>query len=246
MEKKNFLKNPSFYYWLFVIIAVLELIVSFLGIFIDISDRSRDASIGNVFLSVLAIGLMSIPRILKERYHLKFKGWIEILILIFIFASIVLGFIQEFYENIKGYDKLVHIISGVVLSLVSFEIIQIYSNYIEKKKNQKIPALFTIVFSFTLSITLLVLWEFYEFFADTISFNFLSSNTNMQRYQWLNSSTFFPQSYGLLDTMLDLILGALGSFVISTILFFILKHHEKNDLKLTDLDNKDDKKTSLK
>lgn len=239
MKKKNFLKNPFFYYWLFVILAALELIVSFFGIFINISDRSRDASIANVFLSVLAIILMSIPKFLKEKYHLHFRSWIEIFVLVFLFASIILGFIQEFYENVKGYDKIVHIISGIVLSLVAFEVIHIYSNYIAEKKNQTIPSLFTVLFSFTLSITLLVLWEFYEFIADTISYNFFSRNTNMQRYQWANNETFFPQSYGLLDTMLDLLLGALGSFVISLVLFFILSKHEKQNLNVTDFNNKE-------
>lgn len=228
MGKKNFLKNPSFYYYLFVVIATLELIVSLLGIFLPIG--SRENSISNVFLSILAISLMSLPRFLKDKYNLKFKGWIEIIILIFLFASIVLGFIQEFYEHITGYDKIVHILGGVVLSLVAFELVHIYSNYISKKKNQKIPALFTILFSFTFSITLLVLWEFYEFLADTLSYNFFSTNTNMQRYKWSNDNSFFPQSYGLLDTMLDLILGALGSAVVSVILFIILRRDEKKEL----------------
>lgn len=239
MKKKSLFKNPSFYYWLFVALASLELIISFFGIFINFSDRSRDASIANVFLSILAIILMSIPRFLKEKYHFRFRSWIEILILIFLFASIILGFIQEFYENVSGYDKLVHIISGIVLSLVAFEFIHIYSNYIAKKKNQTIPPLFTVLFSFTLSITLLVLWEFYEFIADTISYNFFSRSTNMQRYMWANKSNFFPQNYGLIDTMLDLILGALGSFVISIVLFFILKKHEKESLEASDLNKKE-------
>lgn len=231
MKKKSFLKNPNFYYYLFVVIALLELLVSILGIFLDISVRSKEASINNLFLSILVIALMSIPRFLKDKYNLIFKSWIEILVLVFLFASIVLGFIQEFYEYVRGYDKLIHTISGVVLSLVAFESIHIYSNYLADKKGYKIPALFIVLFSFTFSITLLVLWEFYEFFADTISYNFLNFKTNMQRYRWANESTFFPQSYGLLDTMLDLLLGALGSAIISVVLFVILKHNEKKELK---------------
>lgn len=235
MKKKNFLKNPAFYYWLFVAIAVLELLVSVLGLFINISNRSRDAAISNIFLSVLAIALMSLPRYLKEKYHFKFKGWIEILVLVFLFAAIILGFVQEYYVHLRGFDKAVHLLSGIVLYLVAFEITHIYSNYIQKKKNESIPALFTIIFSFTLSITLLVLWEFYEFIADTISYNLLSSPTNMQRYQWISESNFFPQSHGLLDTMLDLLIGALGSLAGSTILFFILRRHEKQGQSITNV-----------
>lgn len=238
LKKKNFLKNPTFYYWLFVILATLELIVSVLVLIFDFSDFSRDVSIGNIFLSLLAISLMTIPRILKERFHFKFKPWLEILILFFIFASIVLGFIQDFYVHVKGYDKLVHAISGIVLSLIAFEIVHIYSSYIAKKKNQIIPPFFIILFSFTLSITLLVLWEFYEFFVDTISYNLLKNSTNMQRYQWSNNSTIYPQGYGLLDTMLDLLLGALGAFIVSLILFFVLRKDEKNRLNKIEAEDK--------
>ncbi len=234
--KKNFLKNPNFYYYLFVIIAALELIASILGIFLDLSITSRDNAVNNVFLSVLAIALMSIPKYLKEKYNFRFNNWIEILILVFLFASIVLGFIQEFYETVRGYDKLVHMISGVVLALVAFESVYIYSGYVAKKKNQSIPTLFIVLFSFTFSITLLVLWEFYEFLTDVITFNLMNNPTNMQRYQWPSTSTFYPQDYGLLDTMLDLLIGAAGSFVVAIVAFVFLNKHEKIEPLLTERD----------
>lgn len=236
MMKKSFLRNPNFYYYLFVIIASLELIASILGIILDLSITSRDNAVNNVFLSVLAIALMSIPKYLKEKYNFRFKNWIEIFVLIFLFASIVLGFIQEFYETVRGYDKLVHMISGVVLALVAFESVYIYSGYIAKKKNQTIPALFIVLFSFTFSITLLVLWEFYEFLADVITFNLMNNPTNMQRYQWTSSSTFYPQDYGLLDTMLDLLIGAAGSFAVAIIAFVFLKRQEEKEHLLTERD----------
>lgn len=234
--KKNFLRNPNFYYYLFVVIALLELTASLLGIFLDLSITSRDNAINNVFLSLLTIALMSVPRFLKEKYNIKFKNWIEIFVLIFLFLSIVLGFIQEFYETVKGYDKLVHMISGIVLALVAFESIHIYSNYISQKKNQSIPALFIVLFSFSFTITLLVLWEFFEFLSDTITFNLMNKPTNMQRYQWLNTNRFYPQGYGLLDTMLDLLLGALGSLVVSIGAFILLRRDEKKDHLLTEQD----------
>ena len=42
---------------------------------------------------------MSVPRFLKEKYNIKFKNWIEIFVFNLLFLSIVLGFIQEFYEG---------------------------------------------------------------------------------------------------------------------------------------------------
>jgi hypothetical protein len=54
----------------------------------------------------------------------------------------------------------------------------------------------------------------------------------MQRYMWMNNYQLFPQDYGLLDTMLDLIVGAIGSLIISVIGYQFLKRKElKNTVK---------------
>jgi hypothetical protein len=69
----------------------------------------------------------------------------------------------------------------------------------------------------------LVLWEFYEFTIDTIAYN-LNNDTprNMQRYQWINESVIYPQPYGLMDTMLDLVVGTVGAAVVSLVGWRIL------------------------
>jgi len=53
----------------------------------------------------------------------------------------------------------------------------------------------------------------------------------MQRYQWVNISAFFPQDYGLLDTMLDLIVGAIGATIVSIIGWKILVRKAKRKIK---------------
>ena len=103
---------------------------------------------------------------------MTFKNSVEILVLVFLFISIVLGFIQEFYITIRGFDKLVHTVSGIVISLVALEAVTIYAHYISNNKKQVIPALFIIAFSFTFTVSLLLLWEFYEFASDTLTFIF--------------------------------------------------------------------------
>jgi hypothetical protein len=66
-------------------------------------------------------------------------------------------------------------------------------------------------------MTLLMLWEFYEFFIDTIAHNInKDTGRNMQRFrEELYQGSFFPQTYGLLDTMLDLLVGYVGALVVS-------------------------------
>ena len=83
------------------------------------------------------------------------------------------------------------------------------------------------VFAYTFAITLLVVWEFYEFFADTISYNIdESSARNMQRWQWINEWLTFPQDYGLYDTMTDLWVGAVGAFVVVVVGYLLIKNKQ--------------------
>lgn len=228
--RKSIFRNSNFYYHLFTSIALLELVASILGVILKTNITSRDSSINNIFLSSLVIILMSVPRFLKSKFKLVITNAVEIFVLIFLFASIVLGFIHNFYEDIYGYDKLVHAVSGVVIALSAFEAIHIYNQ--NSKKYVKLPPVFVSIFSFTFSITLLVVWEFYEFLIDTLSYNFTLSASNMQRYMWMNNYQLFPQDYGLLDTMLDLIVGAIGSLIISVIGYQFLKRKElKNTVK---------------
>lgn len=229
--KTRFYKSSKFYYFLFVGIAVLQLVASVLTIIFNVSNTTRDNAISNIFLCLLAITLMSAPRYMKTKFNITFKNWIEILVLFFLFMSIILGFVQEFYITVQGFDKLVHTISGVVISLVALELVTIYAYHIERNKQQTIPTLFTVLFSFAFSVTLLFLWEVYEFLADTITYIFSQNPTNMQRYLWSNTSNIFPQDYGLLDTMLDMILGTLGAVVVSiTVGLFLRRSEKKQDL----------------
>lgn len=88
------------------------------------------------------------------------------------------------------------------------------------------------IFIFSFSISLLVLWEFYEFAVDTLTFAISNKPTNMQRYTWVNTNSFFPQDYGLLDTMLDLILGALGAAIVCFFSFTILRKEENKNQEI--------------
>lgn len=90
-------------------------------------------------------------------------------------------------------------------SVIGYEIIH-SSNQSMARKNQLNPGILS-VFALCFSITLLVIWEFYEFAVDAIAYNIDNNiSRNMQRHQWLNVSLIYPQPYGLMDTMLDLII----------------------------------------
>jgi hypothetical protein len=225
MKKRKKLDSYKTVYVILVGIVILELAGSVISAIVATDSGMRDASISNIFLSMLAIVLFSIPWFIESRFKIDIPNYIEILVLVFLFCSIVLGNIHGFLVNVKGYDKILHTVSGITISIIAFEMIHFYNK--SRHSDDRMSPGIMAIFAFTFSITLLVFWEFYEFAIDTISYNINHETLrNMQRYQWENSSLFFPQDYGLMDTMLDLIVGAIGSMVVSFIGWRVIVHHQ--------------------
>ncbi|MDD3122164.1 MAG: hypothetical protein PHC62_01460, partial [Candidatus Izemoplasmatales bacterium] len=99
MKRKRILDSYQTVYVILVGIVILELIGSVISAILATDSGMRDASISNIFLSMLAIVLFSIPWIIESRFKIDIPNYIEILVLIFLFCSIVLGNIHGFLLN---------------------------------------------------------------------------------------------------------------------------------------------------
>ena len=223
--KKRKMEKVKILYIVFFMILFLEMLGAVGSLFSN-SPQVRDAGATNLFLIVITTIVLIIPWRIEVKYNVDIPDSLEFVILIMIFIGVILGFLNDFYVEVTGFDKLTHTLSGVTLSVIAFQTI-VYLN-----KWEKIPLSlgsgFTAIVSFMFSMTLLVLWEFYEFTIDTIAF-WRNSETsrNMQRYQWESTSTTFPQDYGLYDTMIDLWVGAFGALIVVVIAYFLLKRKER-------------------
>lgn len=222
--------SPRIVYFIFLAIVILEIVGASFSAGFASTPEQRDAALSNLFLGFLAIILFSVPWLLESRFKLNIPNYLEIIILFFLFCAIVLGNIHGLLVTVKGYDKFLHIVSGTLISIIGYEIIHSY-NLSKSKEVRLSPGLLSI-FAFCFSITLLVLWEFYEFSIDTIAFNLNNETSrNMQRYQWVNDSLIYPQPYGLMDTMLDLIVGSIGALIVSFIGWRIVTRQQTKENK---------------
>lgn len=229
MKKLKLKFNSRTLYYCLTAIVVLEIIASIVSIFIAGDSTTRDQAISNIFLGIFTIVLFSLPFLIESKWRVAVPKYLKIIVLIFLFFGLVLGNIYGLVSSLKGYDKLMHIFSGVMISIIGFEIVHFATR---SKVEHEIPAGLISVFAFAFSVSLLVLWEFYEFFIDTIAYQ-LDSETlrNMQRYQWSYNGNLFPQDYGLIDTMLDLLVGFLGAALVSFLGWRILINKRKTDQK---------------
>ena len=228
MRKKKIVRLKLLYI-IFLSILFLELLGSLGALFFGDTAAIRDAGLSNLFLVILTTGAILAPWIVESRYDIDIPDFLEVILLFMLFVAVFLGFMNDYYENVKGFDKFTHALSGVTLSIIAFQTLYIFNQ--SKNIAFKMGAFVMSVFAYTFAITLLVLWEFYEFFADTISYNIDNTDgRNMQRYQWINESLTFPQDYGLFDTMTDLWVGALGALVVVVVGYLLIRKKAENSI----------------
>ena len=113
------------------------------------------------------------------------------LIFTFVFAAMYLGSVLDFYIIIPGYDKILHLISGIIIAYIGFIF---YLTLVKTDDKEAVNPMMGVVFSIIFSIAAAGAWEIWEFSTDQL-FGFTSQNNS------------------LIDTMMDIICGTLGGIV---------------------------------
>lgn len=152
---------------------------------------------GDYVSAVSAAGilfLMLLPGVLRARLDISIPFTLELAVVVFIFASLFLGSLRDYYERYPLWDTILHFQSGLLLGLLAY--IAIYALNAGSKKDLHLSPVFVSVFAVCFSSAVSVLWEIYEYGADTF-FGY-----NMQRD-------------GVVDTMHDLILNLVGALIIA-------------------------------
>lgn len=120
----------------------------------------------SVFLCGLTLILFLIPFWINKRLKIEIPNVLEIIIFLFIFSAEILGEIQNFYGIFKHWDTILHTLNGFLCGAIGFSLIDILNN--SEKFHIKLSPLFVALVAFCFSMTIGVLWEFFEFGADQI------------------------------------------------------------------------------
>ena len=203
----------------------------------------------SVFLCGLTLLLMIVPSIFSRRLRIELPGTLEIIILLFIFAAEILGEIRNYYMIFPYWDSILHTLNGFLFAAIGFSLLDII-NRNEHFKFQLSPFYLAIV-AFCFSMTIGVLWEFFEFGCDvflgtdmqkdfvvqsfsSVTLDPLKSNTpvlveNIESV-FVNGQDLGLGGYldiGLIDTMKDLMVNFIGAVLFSIIGFFYVKNRGK-------------------
>ena len=173
---------------------------------------------------ILGIFAILLPGILTKKLKVQIPDKMYCLYLIFLYAAIFLGEIQDFYYSIPYWDTILHGLSGVMTGFIGFSLIDILN-----KENEKVTLspFFVAFFAFCFAVQVGVIWELYEYISDGVF------GTNMQKFK-LRDGTVLIGRLAVKDTMEDLIVDGIGAFVASLIGYISLKYKKGwiNDLRI--------------
>ncbi len=201
----------------------------------------------NAFVGILTLVLFGIPFFIDRHLNINIPPVMESLILCFIFAAEILGEIDSFYTRFPYWDTMLHTTNGFLMAAVGFSLVDLINR--SQKFSIQMSPLFLAIVAFCFSMTIGVLWEFFEFSMDTFF------GTDMQKdfiVSQINSVKLNPDNLniiesvkieslivngedwmerlggyldiGIIDTMKDLMVNFVGAVVFSVFGYFYVKN----------------------
>ncbi len=228
-----------------------------LSVIVMLVAQMFNGNFENVYTCILALLLFSLPSLIERRLHIDLPDTLEIIILLFIYAAEILGEIQEYYVIIPFWDDILHTLNGFLFAAVGFSLVNILNR--NKRVMLELSPFYMAVTAFCFSMTIGVLWEFFEWGVDTFMAKDMQKDTVLQA---IHSVTLHPEGrnipvhirdiadvilvhtdgtqtalgvggyldIGLIDTMSDLLVNFIGAVVFSIIGFFYVKSQGKGKL----------------
>lgn len=231
----------------FIVYFVLRLLVIAMMV-LQVLNRNYE----NVFLCALTLLLLVIPSFVQVTFKIELPTTLEIIILVFIFAAEILGEISEFYLVFPFWDTVLHTLNGFLAAAIGFSLVDLLNR--SERTSFTLSPVFTAIVAFCFSMTIGVIWEFFEFGMDTFLGFDMQKDTVIHAIRSVNldpaghnvpyvidnitSTVVNGQELGLggyldiglIDTMNDLLVNFVGAVVFSIIGFFYVKSRGKGNM----------------
>lgn len=208
----------------------------------------------NVFLCVLTLLLFMMPSLMERKLDIALPNTLEIIILLFIYAAEIMGEIGAYYVNYPYWDTVLHTLNGFLCAAIGFSLLDILNRHSEARFH--LSPLYLAIVAFCFSMTVGVIWEFFECTMDQLFFLDMQKDTVVST---IGSVMLDPTGgntpvvlkditdviivqadgaqtalglggyldIGLLDTMEDLFVNFIGALTFSVFGYFYIKHRGK-------------------
>ena len=231
----------------FAVYLVLRLIV--LGTLVSSIIRGEYES---AFICLLVLALFMLPFFIQQNFGIELPSTLEIIILLFIFAAEILGELECYFITYPHWDSMLHTTTGFLCAATGFALIDILNR--NSRIKFELSPIYVALAAFCFSMTVGVLWEFFEFGMDRLFHMDMQKDTVVQSITSVmldptnsnipvtiddihsvavNGQDLGFDGYldiGLYDTMADLFVNFIGAVVFSAIGYFYIKHRGKGRL----------------
>ena len=194
------------------------------------------------FFCILTILLLYVPSWIQVKLHIELPPALEITILCFIFAAEILGEVNAFYVNVPNWDTMLHTLNGFLAAAVGFSMVLLLND--DERLTFDLSPFFLALVAFCFSMTIGVLWEFFEFGMDYFFHTDMQKDTVVNAIYTvalapsrtnrvvavkgiqdvvINGESLGLGGYldiGIIDTMKDLFVNFIGAVVFSITGFF--------------------------
>lgn len=207
----------------------------------------------SMMLCLLSLVLFLVPAFLQDKMKIEIPPVFQAIIFGFIFAAEILGEVDHYYVRIHGWDTMLHTMNGFLCAAIGFSLIYLLNR---GSKNVNLSPFYLTLVAFCFSMTVGVVWEFFEFTMDQLFFLDMQKDFIVQEF---GSVTLDPENMGtpihvagitetiihtssgetytiadgyldigILDTMKDLLVNLLGAVVFSIIGYSTLKYSKSS------------------
>ena len=204
----------------------------------------------SVFLCLLTLVLFLLPTILERALMVDLPNTLEVIILLFIFSAEILGEISAFYTTFQGWDTILHTLNGFLCAAIGFALVDLCNRH--ERVSLSLSPVFMAIVAFCFSMTIGVLWEFFECAMDQLFLLDMQKDSIMHS---ISSVMLDPTGgntpviirditdvivvaggeeiplglggyldVGILDTMKDLAVNFVGAVIFSFIGYFYVKN----------------------
>ena len=238
MWRRKMREEPGVF-WTYIILRTIVILVLIRSLF--------NGHLDNAIVCAFVLLLYVLPQFVENRMNIEIPSVLEIVIFVFVFMAEILGELDSYYLKYEHWDTILHTSSGFLLAAVGFSLVNLL-NKSERVRVQLSPVYLAVV-AFCFSMTMGVLWEFFEFAADrwllfdmqkdtvlsqiaTVDLDPTLSNTPVvisgitDTILELSDGSYYRlglRGYldiGIYDTMEDLFVCFIGAVVFSLIAFF--------------------------
>ena len=208
----------------------------------------------NVLYCALSLFLMLLPSVISRRLRIELPGTLEVIILLFIFSAEILGELNSFYVRVPHWDTMLHTINGFLCAAIGFALLDLLNR--DEHISFKLSPAYLALTAFCFSMTVGVLWEFFEFSGDYFFGMDMQKDTVINAIHTVNLDQTLSNTVvhvrdvadvivvhsdgtqealglggyldiGIIDTMKDLLVNLVGAVVFSIIGYVYVKTEGK-------------------